>query len=292
MASNHGSRAPRRRRTIVGLALLLGVPAAVLLLRLAPWVRTSTPQHARVIDWIRRGPDGHDAWRVFGGNRCAGAPMMIPSDGFIGYGWDDAFFPGHHHTGFDIFSPDGQENVTPVFAAFDGLLTREADWRSAVIIRHPAFPPDFAPLDQRPPAGGTIWTYYAHMASADGATSFVAPAFPPGTRDRPVRAGELLGRQGTWSGDPAKPVGLHLHFSIVEGVDAGGGYANETELATTYDPAPFLGVARDGDGVLVCGSWEPDGGAVGDAVRHADSATSTASAPGASAPTAGSKPPP
>lgn len=266
MASNHGSRALRRRRTIVFLALLLGVPAAVLVLRLVPWVRTSTPQHARVIDWVRRGPDGHDAWRVFGGNRCAGAPMMIPSDGFIGYGWDDAFFPGHHHTGFDIFSPDGQENVTPVFAAFDGLLTREADWRSAVIIRHPAFPADFAPLAQRPPAGGTIWTYYAHMASADGAASFVAPAFPPGTRDRPVRAGELLGHQGTWSGDPAKPVGLHLHFSIVEGVDAGvgtgfvepgaaaagGGYANETEIARTYDPAPFLGVTRDADGVLVC----------------------------------------
>ena len=107
-----------------------------------------------------------------------------------------------------------------------------------------------------------------------------------------VRAGELLGHQGTWSGDPAKPVGLHLHFSIVEGVDAGGGYANETAPANTYDPAPFLGVVRDGDGVLVCGVWEPDGGAVGDAVRHAASATSTAAAPGASAPTAGSQPPP
>ncbi|MCC7020988.1 MAG: hypothetical protein IT332_14590 [Ardenticatenales bacterium] len=292
MASDHGSRAPRYRRAIIGLAVLIGVPAVVLALRLVPWARTGAPQHARVIDWVRNGPGGHGAWRVYGGNRCTGAPMRIPSDGFIGYGWNDEIHPGRHHSGFDIFSPDGQENVTPVFAAFDGLLTREADWRSAVIIRHPAFPADFAPLARRPPAGGVIWTYYAHMASADGATSFIAPAFPPGTYDRPVRAGEMLGHQGTWSGDPAKPVGLHLHFSIVEGVDAGGGYANETAPANTYDPAPFLGVVRDGDGVLVCGAWEPDGDAVGDAVRHAASATSTAAAPGASAPTAGSQPPP
>lgn len=253
---------PRRRRRWLLVALIVLVPTVVLALRIAPWARTSAPQHARVIDWIRNGPGGHDAWRVFGGNRCAGAPMLVPTDGFVGYGWDDAFYPGHRHTGFDIFSPDGRENATPVFAAYDGELTREADWRSAVIIRHPTFPADFAPLARRPPAGGAIWTYYAHMASADGATSFIAPAFPPGTYDRPVRAGALLGYQGTWSGDPAKPVGLHLHFSIVEsteGVDVvdGVGYANETELASTYDPAPFLGIARDADGVLVCRSWEP-----------------------------------
>ncbi|MEO8083321.1 MAG: hypothetical protein ABI780_05820 [Ardenticatenales bacterium] len=249
----------RARRFGVSIVLAAGVAAALLV----RWATNGQPQHDRVRDWIRNGPSSHDAWLVYGGNRCADAPMRIPSDGFIGYGWDDHFYPGHRHTGFDIFSPDDAENVTPVFAAYDGLLTREADWRSAVIIRHPAFPADFPPLAARPPVGGVIFTYYAHMASADGATSFIAPAFPPGTHDRPVRAGELLGRQGTWSGDPAKPVGLHVHVSVVMGRAAATGdgaevgYGNETDIDQTYDPAPFFGVARDPDGVLVCARWSP-----------------------------------
>lgn len=266
-------RTPRRRRVAAAALIAAAVGAALA----ARWTTAGLRQHERVADWIRGGPSKHPAWRVFGGNRCAGAPMLVPSDGFIGYGWDDHFYPGHRHSGFDIFSPDGAEDVTPVFAAYDGLLTREADWRSAVIIRHPTFPADFPPLSDRPPEGGAIWTYYAHMASADGATSFIAPAFPPGTRDRPVRAGELLGRQGMWSGDPAAPVGLHVHFSVVTGT-ADGGFANETDIANTYDPAPFLGVARDRDGVLVCARWTAGDGARSTAPEGAAGAIPTPSA--------------
>lgn len=266
-------RTPLRRR-IAAAALIAALIGAGLLAR---GTATSRRQHERVTDWIRGGPSKHPAWRVFGGNRCADAPMRLPSDGFIGYGWDDHFYPGHRHTGFDIFSPDGAEDVTPVFAAYDGLLTREADWRSAVIIRHPTFPTDFPPLSARPPEGGAIWTYYAHMASADGATSFIAPSFPPGTRDRPVRAGELLGRQGMWSGDPAAPVGLHVHFSVVMGT-ADGGFANETDIRETYDPAPFLGVARDRDGVLTCTRWTARDAAHSGGSDSGDGAIPTAAA--------------
>lgn len=250
-------RRSRRRRTALALAAAAATAVAV---GLAPWLRSSAPQHARVIRWVREGAARHPDWRVTGGRACPGAPMVLPTDGFIGYGWDDRFRPGHRHTGLDIFSPDGAEDVTPVVAAYDGLLTRAPGWRSAVIIRHPDFPADFAPLAARPPAGGVIWTYYAHMASADGAHSFIDAAFPPGTRDRPVRAGERLGRQGMWSGDPARPVGLHLHVSIVEGTPEGG-YADETDIARTYDPAPFFGLARGRDGVLRCAA----GGAAGEA---------------------------
>ncbi|NJN44893.1 MAG: M23 family metallopeptidase, partial [Anaerolineae bacterium] len=85
-------------------------------------------------------PSAHPEWGVIVDVKCGGAPMRTPTTGFIGVGYGDSFRPGHNHTGYDIFSPDGVENVTPIVAAYDGYLTREGDWRSAVIIRHPDFP--------------------------------------------------------------------------------------------------------------------------------------------------------
>ena len=99
--------------------------------------------------------------------------------------------------------------------------------------------------------GEQIWTYYTHMASADGSQSFIDPAFPAGTRELFVPAGTLLGYQGNWSGNAANPTGIHLHFSIVKSTP-GGSYADETDIANTYDPGPFLGVVRNAAGVLVC----------------------------------------
>ena len=169
--------------------------------------------------------------------------MLMPTNGYIGFGRGDSFRPGHQHSGYDIFTPDGAVNTTPVIAAFDGYLTRETDWRSSVIIRHP----DFQPVV----GGEQIWTYYTHMASADGQQSFIASQFPPGTRDLFVPAGTLLGYQGNWSGTAGNPTGIHLHFSIVKSTPSGG-YANETDIENTYDPAPFLGVTRNAAGVLTC----------------------------------------
>lgn len=188
-------------------------------------------------------PQAHQSWAITGGERCGDAPMLLPTTGFIGVDYGDSFRPGHNHSGYDIFSADGVENVTPIVAAYDGYLTRESDWLSTVIIRHPDFPA-VVPGEQ-------IWTYYTHMASADGEQSYVAAAFPPGTYDLFVTAGTLLGHQGTWSGTPNRPTGLHLHFSIVRTL-SGGGYANETDINNTLDPAPFLGVQPGQDNALTC----------------------------------------
>lgn len=187
-------------------------------------------------------------WQIVGQTRCPDAPMLWPSTGFVGVGWGDGAPPMYEHTGYDIFSPDGGDNITPIFAAYDGYLTRENDWLSTVIIRHPEF-------DELPEITGDdqIWTYYTHMASADGQEVYISPEFPRGTFEKFVEAGTLLGYQGTWSGTPDQPVGLHLHFSVVKTVESGG-YANETIIENTFDPAPFLGVEAGADGVIRCQS--------------------------------------
>lgn len=229
------------------IAMLLILCGALILggVAIQPRLAAAAEQLLRLRTWFAD-PAANPEWTVLAGVRCQpDAPMLLPTAGYIGFGWDDSFRPGHRHSGYDIFSPDGAVNVTPVIAAYDGYLTREPGWRSAVIIRHPDFPA-IVPGEQ-------IWTYYTHMASADGSQSFIDPAFPAGTRELFVPAGTLLGYQGNWSGNPASPTGIHLHFSIVKSTP-GGAYADETDIANTYDPGPFLGVVRNAAGVLVCGT--------------------------------------
>jgi hypothetical protein len=243
------SASSNRRRTrwaLAALALLLVLCGAVLVgaTLLRPSLTVAADQLLRLRAWFTD-PAANPEWTVLAGVRCrADAPMLLPTAGYIDFGWDDSFRPGHRHSGYDIFGPDRAVNVTPVIAAYDGYLTREPGWRSAVIIRHPDFPA-IVPGEQ-------IWTYYAHMASADGSQSFIDPAFPAGTRELFVPAGTLLGYQGNWSGNAASPTGIHLHFSIVKST-SDGSYADETDIANTYDPGPFLGVTRNAAGVLVCG---------------------------------------
>jgi peptidoglycan LD-endopeptidase LytH len=175
-------------------------------------------------------PAAHPELLTRANSRCPGAPFAFPSDGFVGYLWGDSFQPLHKHQGIDIFGnlPLGE---TPVYAAADGYLTRLADWKSAVIIRIPADP--LSP-------GREIWLYYAHMADPQG-NSFIDAAFPPGTAEKRVTAGQRLGFQGNYSGDVKNPTGVHLHFSIVLG-DGKGGFRNETDIANTLDPSPYFGM--------------------------------------------------
>lgn len=169
-------------------------------------------------------------WLLRAGERCGQAPFAQPTTGYLGFGYGDSWRPGHRHTGFDIFAPSGL-NETPVYAAYPGYLTRLADWKSTVIIRIPQDP--LQPTRQ-------IWAYYTHMAGPAG-DSYLSPEFPPGTTERYVEAGTLLGFQGNYSGDPANPVGIHLHFSLVLD-DGAGRFRNETRLENTVDPSPYLGV--------------------------------------------------
>jgi hypothetical protein len=242
---SHPSPLPKILLTLVILILAGGFALRFLIPRIA---YGSNARLASIGTWFAD-PSAHPEWWINVNTTCGAAPMLIPTTGFIGVGYNDSFRPGHHHTGYDIFSPDGAENVTPILAAYDGYLTREGDWRSAVIIRHPDFP-TFPGAPAGVP-GNQIWTYYTHMASADGTVSYISPAFPAGTHDVFVKAGTLLGYQGTWSGDPSNPTGLHLHFSVVKS-NPDGSYMNETDIANTYDPAPFIGVTLDEEGFLLC----------------------------------------
>jgi len=208
-------------------------------------LRPSLARSTRVVEWIRD-PQAHPAWAVRAGTRCgADAPFIIPTDGFIGYLWDDSFKIGHRHQGIDIFGGT-DVGLTPVVAAYPGYLTCLPDWKSSVIVR--------VPEDPLQP-GRQIWLYYTHMADPAG-NSFISPEFPPGTYEKYVEAGRLLGYQGDYSGDPNNPVGVHLHFSIVLD-DGQGNFRNELEIRNTLDPSPYLGLplnAKSSVGkVIVCG---------------------------------------
>ncbi len=223
-------------------ALGVGVLAAAAVLGM----RTGSGRVLRLRQFLTN-PADHTDWQIAAGDRCGDAPFRLPTDGYIGFVWGDAFRPGQLHQGIDIFGPSGPDGLgkTPVVAVYDGTLTRLPEWRSAVIIRI---------ADDPLQPGRQIWTYYTHMADAQG-RSFVDAAFPPGTSEKFVRAGTLLGHQGNYSADPASPTGMHLHFSIVRD-DGTGHFRNELVFANTLDPTPYLGVEvnaqRLGVGLAVC----------------------------------------
>jgi murein DD-endopeptidase MepM/ murein hydrolase activator NlpD len=186
-------------------------------------------RYLKTIEWLRN-PESHPDWAMAAGTTCADAPFRMPTEGMIGFLWGDHFRIGHTHQGIDIFGGK-QPGVTPVYAAFDGYLSRARDWKSSLIIR--------VPQDPLQP-GRQIWTYYTHLADKDG-TSFISKQFPPGSAEVQVTAGTLLGYQGNFSGTANNPVGVHLHFSIVKD-DGSGKYLNELEYDNTLDPSPYLGL--------------------------------------------------
>ena len=162
--------------------------------------------------------------------RCPNAPFVIPTDGWIGVVYGDSILGTFNHSGLDIFSPTGNK-VTPVYAVYDGYVTRLSYWVSAVIIRHPRDP--LNPNRQ-------IWTYYAHMASLDG-QSYIIDQIPQGTFELPVKQGTLLGYQGDYNGESWREITTHLHFSIVQDDDTGH-FMNEMDRANTIDPSPYFGM--------------------------------------------------
>lgn len=191
--------------------------------------RKSSERITQVFSWFDD-PSSHADLTMTAGTSCGDAPFIFPTNGLVGFIWDDSFRPGHRHSGIDIFA--GTEvGVTPVVAAYSGYLTREADWKSSVIIRVP---------DDPLQTGRQVWVYYTHMADPQG-NSFVSPEFPMGAEEVYVAAGTFLGYQGNYSGDPNNPVGVHLHISVVED-DGFGNFKNELEIKNTYDPSPYFGL--------------------------------------------------
>ncbi|MDO9301841.1 MAG: M23 family metallopeptidase [Anaerolineales bacterium] len=189
----------------------------------------SSARTAQVFGWFNDTTSRPDLMMT-AGTKCGDAPFIFPTDGLIGFIWDDSFRPGHRHSGLDIFAGT-EAGVTPIVAAYPGYLTRQSDWISTVIIRVP---------DDPLQAGRQIWVYYTHMADPQG-NSFISPEFPAGTEEVYVEAGTFLGYQGNYSGDSANPTGVHLHISVVQD-DFLGNFKNELEIENTHDPSPYFGL--------------------------------------------------
>ncbi len=240
MADNTALNRPRRRRRRL-LILFLVLPGlalgALALLYFDLTGKVSIihrPANGALLRWFRDSSSRPELTTTFS-EPCPGYPFLVPSSGLVGglpynaaYGPYNVINP---HPGIDIFG-NGAEGAIPVYAAYDGHLTREENWTSAVIIRHND------PLRQ----GRTIWTYYTHMANLSGSESYIDARFPRGARDVPIKQGDLIGYQGVYNGGVnASRIGLHVHFSIVKS-NLLGEYLNEADFDNTLDPSPYLGL--------------------------------------------------
>ena len=217
----------RRLLLLLVFALLLLTGGVALTL----WRSYGDPRSTPFLQWARGNNATREALIVTEREACPGAPFILPADGFIGLLYGDPRGPysaSSPHQGIDIFSNDAPGRV-PVYAAYDGYVTRESNWKSSLIIRVP---------DDPLQPGREIWLYYTHMADQDG-NDFIVDALPAGTHEQFVQQGTLLGYTGDYNGNSPRTIWVHLHFSIVLG-NGRGGYLNELELANTIDPSPYL----------------------------------------------------
>lgn len=155
---------------------------------------------------------------------CPGAVWQLPGDATLGVQWQD---------GGLIFFGQGREGAVPVYAVTDGLLTRHADWIDAVAIQHTD------PLN----SGAKIWSYYSGLSAANGTDSLIEKDFAPGVENVPVKAGQLLGYEGTWSGRPQWPMWMHVQLQLVK-ADASGQFPIQLSTADVIDPSPYLKLAE------------------------------------------------
>ena len=215
-------------------AILVIIIIVLLAVGWAGWRWLNNPRNQTFIAWSQGSTIDREELIIVQRNACSGAPFILPADGFIGLLYEDPRGPysaRSPHQGIDIFS-DTEPGVTPVYAAYDGYVTREESWRSTLIMRVPQDP--IQPDRQ-------IWLYYTHMADQSG-NDFIEDVFPPGTQDLFIEQGTLLGYTGDYNGNSARGVWVHLHFSIVQD-DGNGRYANELDFNNSIDPSPYLGRA-------------------------------------------------
>lgn len=208
---------------LILILLLLGTLAVA-------WQWSSNPANRAFLSWAR---GSTDTLITVQREKCAGAPFILPSDGFIGLLFADPRGPYSRlrpHQGIDIFT-DQDPGVTPVYAAYDGYVTRADHWTSALIQRVPSDP--LNPAQQ-------IWLYYSHMADEQG-IDYIEPAFERGVSEIFVQQGTLLGYVGNYDGNTPSRIWTHLHFSIVK--DGGGIYLNELDINNTLDPTLYLGMS-------------------------------------------------
>jgi hypothetical protein len=220
------------RKSCLLLILSSLVLATIVLVGL--WRQYSDPRGQDFIRWWRGSVRERESLITAQRDACPGAPFVLPSDGYIGLLYNDPRGPysaANPHQGIDIFS-NTEPGITPVYAAYDGYLTREPHWKSSIILRVPDDPLN---------PGSQIWLYHTHMADREG-NDFIIEEFPPGTQEKFVEQGNLLGYTGDYNGESLRDIWVHLHFSIVKD-DGHGRYLNELDFANTLDPSPYLGMS-------------------------------------------------
>jgi hypothetical protein len=217
----------------ISLAVLIVVIILVAVIALVLQLRDS--QSKFILQWMGGDSLTREKLMTVQRNACPGAPFVLPADGFIGLLYEDHRGPYSRkrpHQGIDIFSADRDTpGLVPVYAAYDGYVTREADWRSSLIQRIPEDPLN---------PGQQIWLYYTHMADRAGA-DFIIKEIPPDTQELFVEQGTLLGYTGNYNGSSARGIWVHLHFSIIKD-DGAGKYTNELDFKNSLDPSPYLGM--------------------------------------------------
>lgn len=155
---------------------------------------------------------------------CPSSKWRLPSDASLGVQWGDDVL--------SLFGRSSEGNI-PVYAVADGSLTRPDDWTDGVAILHQD------PID----SSKTIWAIYGGMANASGET-LVLEEFSTGAKDIPIKAGQLLGYQGTWSGTSQWPMWKHASFILL---DAYGSvtFPRDSASVTFLNPAAYLGLSVD-----------------------------------------------
>lgn len=156
---------------------------------------------------------------------CPGSKWRLPSDGSLGVQWNNDVL--------DFFGRSTELRI-PVYAVADGLLTRPPNWSDAVAILHED------PNDPRK----KIWAVYGGMAEADG-ESLISEEFPVDATKIPVKSGQLLGYQGTWSGTPQWPMWKHASFLVFVDLRGMDTFPSSSTSVTFRDPAEYLGLSVD-----------------------------------------------
>jgi peptidoglycan LD-endopeptidase LytH len=228
-------RQPQYRLLKVTAGGLIAIAALYFAYQAIAYVRYhNDPRNQTLLQWATADPDIRAELVTVQREACPGAPFILPADGFVGLLYEDPRGPYSRfnpHQGIDIFSND-DGGVTAVYAAADSYVTREENWRSALILRVPDDPLN---------PGNQIWLYYSHMADRAG-NSFIVDAFLPGTEEKFVEQGTLLGYTGDYNGRSPRTIWVQLHFSIVKD-DGNGRYLNELKFNNTLDPTPYWGMA-------------------------------------------------
>ena len=153
---------------------------------------------------------------------CPSGEWRLPSNGLFGIQW--------MKSGIDFFGR-GNAGKIPVYAVADGLLTRQTDWVDSVAILHD---------DPLHPAK-KVWSYYGGMAAPNGTDSYVVGDFPAGTTNVPVQSGQLIGYQGSWSGNPPWPKWVHMFFAVIDSSEQNT-FPEKVTPEITLDPVPYLGL--------------------------------------------------